>query len=360
MKKVESTHLPLFTNYMRDRGLRESTAQMYTAVVRRFLASDPDVESLDEYNNFLIKHAVKKSQYNYPYALMKFIEYIIEDTKLKNELTKGIIIRPLRERQKDRARLTTEQIKDVIHNIALDKYKLIANLQFETGVRANDIISGMTTKNIHEDTEDSERILRLRLETKGRKMVDVILRNQKLIDELLFYSKLHSKRIIIPQENIDDEFVFISPPKRETTNYSSFYLANTVYHSYWEHLKKALNTCGIDYKDWATHDFRRNFARVLYKKSGHDIELLKNALNHSRLDTTVRYIKSSPEEVQKMIKRVQQDMHKEKKKELIILKDECITGKKVGDIIPEPENINEEEAKNFILEKIKAGELKYV
>jgi len=360
MSKDKTIELGLFTMYMRDRGLHQSTVQIYTSIVQRFLVSNPNIEKLEDYNNFLIKHAVKKSQYNYPYALMKFIEYIIEDTKLKNELTKGLIRRPLKDKQKDGVRLTTEQIKDVIHNIALDKYKLIAKLQFETGVRANDIISGMTTKNIHEDTENEKRILRLRLQTKGSKMVNVILRDQKLIDELLYYSKLHSKRIIIPQENIDDEFVFLSPPKKSEGRYNSFFIANTVYNGYWKHIKKALNICNIDYKDWATHDFRRNFARVLYKKSGHDLELLKNALNHSRLDTTIKYVKSSPEEVQEMIKRIQEDMHKVENKKLIVTKDNYIDGMKVGDIIPEPKGFYDDETQDLIMLGLEEGGLKYV
>ena len=365
MKKIEDLELGVFTKHIRDRGLKESTVQIYTAIIKRFLATEPNVENLEDYNNFLIKHAIKKTQYNYPYALIKFIDFIVEDTKLKNEMTKGILLRPLKDKQTDSARLTPKQIEDVIHHLTLDKYKLIAKIQHATGARANDIISGLTTKNIHEEDKNGKRILRLMLQTKGGKILTTTLSEEDLIDKLLDYAKKHSNRIIIPEENIDDEFVFLLPPKSfsKIERINSFDLSSNVYRAYWINLKNALTACNIPHKDWATHDFRRNFARTLYKASGFDFELLKQSLNHVRYDTTMKYIKSDPKEVRAIVMKVQEQMQKEAaqyKKKLIVIRDGFIEGMKIGDKLPEPKGLEKDDIADLIILGLENGSLKYM
>lgn len=363
MEKISNIEIGLFSDYIRDRGLRQSSVQIYTAIVRRFLAMSPDVNSLTDYNNFLIKYAVKKSQYNYPYALMKFIDYYIEDVKLRSELKKGLIIRPLKDKQKDSARLTPEKINNIINNLTYDKHKLIASIQVETGVRANDIISGLTLKNIHEEKEDGKRILRLRLQSKGAKMITTYIMNEKLIDRLLFYAKKNSERIILPNEGIDDEYVFLhlSRYRCSFTGRTSFSISRNVYIKYWMDLKESLSACNIPLNDWATHDFRRNYARRLYKESGYDFELLKQALNHVRSDTTLRYIRSNPEEIRAKTRMIQERIVSElKEKKLIVIKDNYIEGLKAGDEVPDTVQYFDDNSKELISLGINEGALKYI
>lgn len=46
----------------------------------------------------------------------------------------------------------------------------------------------------------------------------------------------------------------------------------------------------LGYKNIGTHSFRKLFAHTLYEESGHDIELVRHALNHSDIKTTMRYL----------------------------------------------------------------------
>ena len=47
----------------------------------------------------------------------------------------------------------------------------------------------------------------------------------------------------------------------------------------------------------STHSFRKMYATLVYKKSAHNIELLKELLNHSSIATTQRYIRVSQEDI---------------------------------------------------------------
>jgi integrase len=48
-----------------------------------------------------------------------------------------------------------------------------------------------------------------------------------------------------------------------------------------------------------THSFRKLFANTVYHDNGHDIELLKELLNHSSIATTQRYIRVSQRAIDK-------------------------------------------------------------
>jgi len=66
----------------------------------------------------------------------------------------------------------------------------------------------------------------------------------------------------------------------------------TVRHAQ-KYLTKATQYLGINRV--GTHSFRKMFATTVYEKNGHDLELVKNLLNHSSVAITQRYIRVSQE-----------------------------------------------------------------
>jgi len=73
---------------------------------------------------------------------------------------------------------------------------------------------------------------------------------------------------------------------------NEFMMVKMNYHWFWSDLKNALESAGVDYEDFATHDFRRCFARRVWEKYK-DLVILQNVLNHSDPKTTIRYLEQS-------------------------------------------------------------------
>jgi site-specific recombinase XerD len=61
---------------------------------------------------------------------------------------------------------------------------------------------------------------------------------------------------------------------------------------YYADLKQALQSNRVKREDFATHDFRRCFARRAWER-WHDVNILQGLLNHARPDTTLLYLQSS-------------------------------------------------------------------
>ncbi len=79
---------------------------------------------------------------------------------------------------------------------------------------------------------------------------------------------------------------------RQGDTSKEYKLISQNYRRYWADLKQALNAVGVAKQDFATHDFRRCFAREIWDKYK-DLVLLQNALNHENPGTTIRYLKQS-------------------------------------------------------------------
>lgn len=55
----------------------------------------------------------------------------------------------------------------------------------------------------------------------------------------------------------------------------------------------------LELTDVSTHSFRKLYANLQYERNGHDIDLVKELLNHSSIATTQRYIKVSQAAIDK-------------------------------------------------------------
>lgn len=66
-----------------------------------------------------------------------------------------------------------------------------------------------------------------------------------------------------------------------------------------KHLKTVADYLG--YENIGTHSFRKFFASDMYEKNEHDIELVRELLQHSSTSTTQRYIKRSSKKIEDAI-----------------------------------------------------------
>lgn len=64
----------------------------------------------------------------------------------------------------------------------------------------------------------------------------------------------------------------------------------------WKQLQPVTQYLG--YRNVSTHSFRKKFALDLYDRSGHDIDLVRIALQHSSVTTTQVYLKRSDAQVE--------------------------------------------------------------
>lgn len=285
--KSHITDVSLFQQYLKDRRkLADSSINMYVSSIVKFLVTDPDLENLEDYNNFLIQYTVKKRCNHYYSILRAFIDFKIPDAATRKRLQDGMIKPPERnDIVRTRRYLTEEKILEVINYLDDYKHKVVALIQTLTGVRAGDIFR-THIGNILPEEYKGNPVLRLNLTGKGGKLYPVYIHDDVAQQMIMNY---------ISTANNHEEYYFIelSSYKGRDKNYNDeFRLVKMNYQWYWADLKQALQTAGINREDFATHDFRRCFSRRVWEKYM-DIHKLQNALNHADPRTTMRYLKHS-------------------------------------------------------------------
>ena len=289
--KISIFDLPLFENFLKEKhSLSDSTVFVYVRSVERFLSENPDIENLDAYNNFIIKVSFKKRCPHYYSALKSFIEYKFGESAVKTKLVKGLI-RP-KERYdivRERKHLNENQIFDVINQLDSPKHRIIALIQSLTGVRAGDIMRlkrGDNNSGILSELYNNKPVLRLNIIGKRRKR-NVIFIHDKIAQELIM-------EYITNNINFNDYyFIELGKMKNRSGEHNEEHaLIRMNYNWYWNDLKQALQTCGVNRQDFATHDFRRCFARRAWEKYK-DIHVLQSLLNHADPKVTLRYLEQS-------------------------------------------------------------------
>ncbi len=285
--KVQLMDLSLYSDYLKEkRMIAESTIEVYTATISMFLTTNPDLVSIDDYNNFIIKMAIKKRCYHAYYAIKSFIEYKIEDSALRVKILEAIIKPEMRKDiQQERRYLSEEDILSVINSLQNEKHKIIALIQTLTGVRVGDILR-LKRDNIMPEIYKNTPVLRLNITGKGRKRNVVYIHDEVAQEIILNY--------ITNNYNYNDYyFITLGIWKGRKGDISNeFKLARMNYIWFWMDLKEALEKNLIKREDFATHDFRRCFARRAWE-SWKDIQVLQNLLNHAEPTTTMRYLQQS-------------------------------------------------------------------
>jgi len=289
MMKPFLTDIALYDLWLHENKiLAESTMRGYYYCTKKFLATNPDLENLDDYNNFLIENTIKKRCMSHYSALKHFIEFKITKRDVKERLFDGLLRPPIRyDIKKERKYLSEEKIIEVLNFLQEDRHRIIALIQTLTGVRAGDVLR-LKSDGVAIDEYLGKQTLRLVIVGKGRKR-HVVYIHDVIAQEIIL--KYINERAIFFKDYI---FLKESTLNRRTiknvVDETSLLALN--YNQYLFDLKSALMSAGVDLKMFATHDFRRCFARRCWEKYK-DVNILQSVLNHADSKTTLLYLRQS-------------------------------------------------------------------
>lgn len=279
--------IPLFRKWLEEnKNLSEGSIYAYVICVGAFLKENPNLEELQDYNNFLIKVMVKKRSSYYYSAIRHFLNFKITETAVKRKIMEGLIKPPVRhDFKRERKYLDNDKIIELINFLQIEKHRIIALVQSLTGVRAGDIMK-LKRGNVQTEDYNGKPTLKLILIGKGNKRNVVYIHDEVAQKLILDYVS----------NNIGEgNYYFLERGKMRNrpggiANLDVLYRMN--YQRYWLDLKRALNTAGVRRQDFSTHDFRRCFARRVWDKYK-DIHKLQSLLNHNDPKVTLRYLEQS-------------------------------------------------------------------
>jgi integrase len=294
-----------YEEYLRRRGKKESTINVYVSCIKKFLKNGYDLEDYRYYNKFLEDYTIKKRSGHYFDILISFVKwYFQQDKKAIRELIIDAI-RMTGKNTKDPIRqstmLTEDQQMFIIKNLEEFKHSIISWIQKETGVRAGDVIRLKKDRVKFGYYKESDGKCYLTLDfsfiKKGDKVSKIPVFNPYLIKYL---------KELINNTPSYEEYLFINRDvvNKENQN-NDFMLNRRNYYLYWRDLNKTCQNIGLDPSKFSTHDWRRNFAdKVWVDVLGKtDIEALRRALGHERVETTIRYLRHSGLQSQDIFKR---------------------------------------------------------
>ncbi len=276
-----------FEEYLRNKKrLSESSIDNYIAVIQRFFKEDRDINDVASYNDFLIKYSIKKRATHYYSVLKSFIEFKFTAAADRNRLFEKLIVPPKKyDIKQERKHLPENKIIEIINNLDSEKHRVVALIQTLTGIRAGDVLR-TPRKNIVSEEYQGTTVLRLNIIGKRRKR-NVIFIHDKIGQQLVM-------KYLFSATGWED-YPFLDGFQTRslaTTMDIETRIVKKNYLYYWRDLKEALSKANIDKKDFATHDFRRCFARRAWEKYK-DIHVLMNLLNHKDPATTIRYLTQS-------------------------------------------------------------------
>lgn len=285
--KPHPTDSSLFENWLREKkNVSDGTVYTYLKSVERFLVINPDLENLEEYNKFLIEVSIKKRGTHFYSVLRAFIDFKITDAGLKNRLLDGLIKPKVRsDIKQERKHLSEDELLSVINYMNEEKHRIIALIQMLTGIRAGDVFR-LRYSQIVPEVYNENPVLKLVVTGKGRKRNVVYIHDRVAQGLIMNY---------ITNNQGHNEYYFITEsPRRFRPGdvENEFMLIRMNYLRFWRDLKQALNISGIDKNDFATHDFRRCFARRFWERFK-DVYKLQQVLNHRDPKVTLRYLEQS-------------------------------------------------------------------
>lgn len=266
------------------RRLAGSSMYVYVRMIERFLVNGYDPLNIDDYNKFIIKHAIKKRAVHVYSILKAFIEYKIDDAGTRATMIDALIKPEIPSTSKyERKYLDEKQIIELINNLKFLRHRIVALIQDLTGVRSGDVFRIRRGDVIPEIFED-KAVLKIIITGKREKR-NVVYIHDEIVQVLIMD--------FIVKNYIHDEYYFMDNLLRNKNNRNAEYrnmISN--YRKYYRDLKQSMYKVGVDMKDFATHDYRRCYARRVWTKYK-DLHVLQELLNHSNPVTTMKYLKHS-------------------------------------------------------------------
>jgi integrase len=277
-----------YEKYLRDdKMLQESTIYNYCSAMKKFFTLGGDINDIEHVNGFILEHAIKKRSIYYWDAMKSFINYKLQGTK-KAYMLRNMLPKKVPDPKRYRRYLSDEEREAVIKTLKDNKHRLIARIQNETGVRAGEVIRLKRGTIAYEPYQDKV-VMRINFTGKGGKRFVKWIFDEQLQADI---------DVFIKGRLFDTEHYFLERDKCRPDSVVGQVL-RTNYNWYWHDMKEALTKLGYDFKDWASHDFRRAYARKVWDKF-HDPALLKDAMNHGDFNTTLTYLRTSGLQVQEI------------------------------------------------------------
>jgi len=301
--------LPLFQRHLEEtKNLSESSIAMYVQCIKRFLSGKPDIGSPSSYVTFLVSHAVKKRSYHYVASIKHFVEFYVENTRLKNEILKIIQERGISPQQPvkymKRLPLNEEEINSIIGALHREKHKIMTYIMYMTGIRIGDVLR-IHDNGIYFDKVDGDNVLKISMTAKGQKERIVWVWQMDVANIIFDYVdglELSNTGYIFSREYERN----YKHNDKKVSNQSSYQLRNANYHLFWMDLKESMIKMGIKTDRFAPHEFRRIYAKKAWEKF-HDIDVLQNLMGHERATTTLRYLKGEGFHTAEYSKKLQMD-----------------------------------------------------
>jgi len=271
----------------KNRDLTETTLYSYVNSIETFLSESKDIYNLEDYNNFLIKRAIK-GRGTYHYTSLKFFIKSLPDLERieKIKLIDGLI-KPKKPSTllKERKYLSESVLLKVINSMKEERNKIVGLIQYLTGLRVGDVFR-IKRGNIIPELYQDLPVLKIVVEGKGRKRAVVFIHDeisQQLIINFIIKNFCHI------------DYYFAKDLRRVKGDSKMAYNIRFIkgnYRKYLRDLNQALDKNGIDKEDFSTHDYRRCFARRVWTKFK-DLQVLQDLLNHSNPATTMLYLRTS-------------------------------------------------------------------
>lgn len=274
----------LFREWLEEKkGLASSSSSRYLTYVAMFFAEGNDPHNLDDYNKFIINKGIK-NRATMPYsALRAFIKYYVEDVSLRNELLSNLVKPTIRtDKVKQAVSLSENDMLSMINYITEPKHKVMALIQFLTGVRSGDLFR-MQRGSITPEIYNGKNVLKLTTQAKGNKK-NIVYIHEEMTQEIIIDYVIRN----YPSPN----YYFLQETRGLKIESKLYELTLYRRRMYDKEIKHALSMIGFKGENFSTHDYRRNFARKVWTKYK-DVHVLKELMNHQNPATTMRYLQTS-------------------------------------------------------------------
>jgi len=271
-----------FEKALNRTALQQSTIKQYIWCIEYYMKSGFNLNSIEDYNGVLVDHSVKKRSNIFYSAFKRFIRFYVEDASQKAKMTKALIFPKIVSPNRHRKFLDFKERKRVITQLLKEKHKLMARIQFYTGCRVREVLK-LEKGDIYYEEYEGRCAMILNITQKGGQKAPIWILDKNLEEDIDAYTL---------SDWVDWKYYFIDRNESNKTTVDDLTYLKTNYVWYWRDLKQAIAKCGYEFKDWATHDFRRGIAGDSWSAT-HDLMAVKRVLRHKRIDTTERYLVNS-------------------------------------------------------------------
>ncbi len=308
-------------------------------------------------NEDIKKEEDKRKRMNfYDAGLKRFVKFHIEDAKLKKEILDAFPKVSKNLPVKTRTYVSMKGRMKIVNGMEFEKHKVIALIMMCTGIRIGDCLKLERGKIVEEEYKDS-KTLKLDVTGKRGKQNICHIHVPWIIDRILKfintydygngyyflqskfedttkgtkyvrnkYAKKRNRYIKVLKPNVfkvngkyknpgdivdlkkayllskekiklllrdafdNDEVIFCMPHSGDIINL--FNVVGYNYNRFWVDLRASMNKLGLDGSEYSPHSFRKCYAQDIWTKDM-DIHKLKKMLNHSDVNTTLKYLDSS-------------------------------------------------------------------